>query len=447
MDTMKIMFSFFLFFVICQHMLYAQIENVIVENYYVSDSADATNTIGGPLAIGSKTCRIFVVLKPGSKIKKIYGDVNHALKISSTAPFFNHTEDGQSFAKDFSKSRYYNNTVGLDSWITIGQTTKSSSKTYFGILKEWDRDHSFIGGFNNDGGSASVQNGLLKNTSNALGIPLFVADGMDTMSNVPTSWADYGFKDISTGDDTTIFGSNQLGSHLISNNIGLQNSGVAGVLPNSNHVLIAQLTTLGDISFELNLEVEQIDGANKKVVKYVANNQVLLTDEIFSPFLKYPQVCGCKDPNYLEAQTNYACESKDSCKTLIVFGCMDTLACNYNSKANFNISTLCCYVGYCNDLDLKVVCPDLKIRDQSEEYLQYKIFPNPAQDQIEIQFVSAVHDQTFFEIYDSYGRIVNKKNKIVTSINVIDVRNFENGLYFIRIFSNSGYVEKKFVKI
>lgn len=66
-------------------------------------------------------------------------------------------------------------------------------------MKEWDRDHSFIGGFNNDGGSASVQNGLLKNTSNALGIPLFVADGMDTMSNVPTSWANYGFEDISTG--------------------------------------------------------------------------------------------------------------------------------------------------------------------------------------------------------------------------------------------------------
>lgn len=76
---------------------------------------------------------------------------------------------------------------------------------------------------------------------------------------------------------------------------------------------------------------------------------------------------------------------------------MDTLACNYNSKANFKISTLCCYVGFCNDLDLKVVCPDLKIRDQSEEYLQYKIFPNPAQDQIEIQFVSAVHDQTFLK--------------------------------------------------
>ena len=126
---------------------------------------------------------------------------------------------------------------------------------------------------------------------------------------------------------------------------------------------------------------------------------------------------------------------------------MDTLACNYNSKANFNISTLCCYVGYCNDLDLKVVCPDLKIRDQSDEILQYEVFPNPAQDQIEIQFVSAVHDQTFFEIYDSYGRIVNKKNKIVASRNVIDVKNFENGLYFIRIFSNGGYVEKEFVKI
>src|SRR3954471_93608 len=84
---------------------FAQIENVIVETYYVSDSNDATDTTGGYLEPGSTTYRIYVDLAPGNKIRKIYGDANHALKISSTESFFNNKADGQSFGKDFSKNR------------------------------------------------------------------------------------------------------------------------------------------------------------------------------------------------------------------------------------------------------------------------------------------------------------------------------------------------------
>ena len=100
-----------------------------MEKYYISDSIDETDTTGSVLPAGSKTYRIYIDLMPGSKIKKIYGDVNHALKISSTATFFNNSVDGQSFAKDFSKNRYLENTVALDTWLTLGQTTKVAAKT------------------------------------------------------------------------------------------------------------------------------------------------------------------------------------------------------------------------------------------------------------------------------------------------------------------------------
>src|SRR6185369_9896521 len=194
----------------------------------------------GILEAGSKTYRIYIDLKPGFKLSEIYGDSSHALKFSSTAYFFNNRVDGQIFGKEFSKNRLQENTVALDSWLTLGQTTRLSAKTNFGVLKDSDRDGSFIGGMNND-------LGLLINADPLAGIPLTTADGMDTMLVAPTSWGDHGI------NDSTIFGSAIVDSQFVSYNAGLQNSGVTGVNPETNQVLVAQLTSKCDLSFELNV--------------------------------------------------------------------------------------------------------------------------------------------------------------------------------------------------
>ena len=113
----------------------AQVEGVFVERYYVSDSLDATDTIGGRLPVGSVTYRVFVDMAPGSMLLRVFGDAGHQLEFTTSTTFFNHQSDGQTFGKDFSKARYGENTVGLDSWITIGQVTRNSTKTYFGVPK------------------------------------------------------------------------------------------------------------------------------------------------------------------------------------------------------------------------------------------------------------------------------------------------------------------------
>ena len=69
--------------------LFSQVENVIVERYYVSDSNDFTDTSGGIVPIGSTTYRIYIDIAPGSILKKIYGDANHPFEIKSTEVFFN----------------------------------------------------------------------------------------------------------------------------------------------------------------------------------------------------------------------------------------------------------------------------------------------------------------------------------------------------------------------
>jgi hypothetical protein len=435
---------FLLFFLAGLLRLHAQIENVTVETYYISDANDATDTTGGYLESRSVTYRIYVDLAPGSMLTKIYGDENHALKFSSTENFFNNKADGQTFAKDFSKVRLGENTVALDSWLTIGQATRNAAKTYFGVLKPQDDDGSFIGGIHNDGGSAAITAGLLNNNDPDAGIPLTTSDGLDTMTEIPSNWADYGILD-STGADSTIFGSLKPCHEFISYNAGLQNSGVSGVNPGSNQVLVAQLTTKGILTFELNVEIKDSTGA---ILKYVANDSAMVTGEILSRNLKYPfeQKCGCPDASYLEYLADRDCDAQDSCRTLIVFGCMDTLACNYNPGANFHLQSLCCYPGYCSDRDISVVCPSVNYRVHGT--MKFNLFPNPATDHLTLQAPAGAEGVRYL-IYNAMGKIVAEKNIAALSSPLdmeINITTLAKGIYVFRFEQNNSSSQEIFIK-
>ena len=108
--------------------VFAQLERVKVEAYYRSDSLDATDTTGGNLPKGSNTYRVFLGMKPGSVLKKVYGDSHHALRFSSTQPFFNNKADGVTFAQELNKNRYFDNTVALDTWLALGQASTTGTR-------------------------------------------------------------------------------------------------------------------------------------------------------------------------------------------------------------------------------------------------------------------------------------------------------------------------------
>lgn len=65
----------------------AQIQNVIVEKYYVTDAFDIANTDGGQLQQGAITYRVYIDLASGSKISRVFADSLHLLKIKSSLPF------------------------------------------------------------------------------------------------------------------------------------------------------------------------------------------------------------------------------------------------------------------------------------------------------------------------------------------------------------------------
>jgi hypothetical protein len=429
----------------------AQIERVIVETYYISDRFDATDTLGGKLDSGSVTYRVFVDLKPGNKLLKIYGDTNHVLKFASSKPFFNNV-DGQTYAKDFKKGIYSEGTVPLDSWITLGQTAAKTpdGKANFGILKTQDPNGSFIGGVNNSGGSAAIAAGLLTNSATTVGIPLTTSDGMFAMTLPTFTWNAFGIQDFSSGSDSTVFGSLVPRNLFSSRSAFLQNTpGVSGVIADSNQILIAQLTTKGTFSFELNLEVLQMVNNVMDTVRYVANDDTLLSskNEKKSSFLIYPfpkAQCGCKDPAFLEYNVNFECASADSCKNRIVFGCMDSMACNFDPRVNFEIKALCCYPGSCGGRDLTVVCPQIR-----GDTFEADLFPNPAAGSIALNVTSGISHEIIYAVYNGFGMLVltenlGKKQRVIN--HNIDLTGLENGVYLARIMVGNSFVSKQFLK-
>jgi hypothetical protein len=290
----------------------------------------------------------------------------------------------------------------------------------------------------------------LTNNDALAGPSLTVSDGMDTLVDVESNWVNNGFIDLISGEDSTIFGSIKEGSEFISNDAILYNTGIMGINPDSNQVLVAQLTTKGEISFELNVQVFDPSADQSYRSCYVAagiDSTYIGEQKIVkvSPYLKYPAACGCNDPNFLEYDKKYVCGIMDSCKTRIILGCMDPNACNYNPDANYNVVFLCCYPGLCYDRDISLACPS-----DGEPILRLDVYPNPAITRITIQSSSDIKNkETRYIVYNYSGRVVLEKNLgtvngIVTDD--LDLSDFEPGIYLVRLFSGNSSDSRMFIK-
>jgi len=273
-------------------LIFAQgLEDVIVETYYVSDSNDATDSDGGMLVEGSVTYRIFIDMGEGYELQAVYGNENHLLRIKTSTYFFNNEDRGEETGDLVNDIRLDENTVALDSWLTLS----AASDAHIGVLKEADFDGTIIGGDNNDGGSAGITGGLLSNENPLAGMPLTNSDGI-ILGVIPSGVISVGlnlaaFADVNAG---TVFESNGGAWSVL--------EGVQGPTA-ANQVLIAQITTNGDLEFELNIQLGAPDGGTEK---YVASNPI--ADETSFAKLSYP--------------------------TAAVSGCTLPEACNYNPVAN-----------------------------------------------------------------------------------------------------------------
>jgi hypothetical protein len=232
------------------------LENIIVEKYYISEANDANaDAIGGTLPVGSVTYRIYVDMLPGYKFQAAYGLPGHELRMETTTLFFNNMDFGNT-TPTFSKSQAANNTVMLDSWLSVGAACSGN----FGVLKT--EDNGLLTNINDCSGCGPVSQVLLGNDPEA-GIPLTVQDGF--LAGSPASVTPVGL-----GTAINVFGVESVGNLFsIDNASWAALGGAQGPDANSNKVLIAQITTDGVFSFKLNIQIGTPSGGTEN---YVAEN-------------------------------------------------------------------------------------------------------------------------------------------------------------------------------
>jgi hypothetical protein len=267
---MKIRILSLLFSGMMCNVLYAQngLEGIVVERYYKSTAADtAANSDGGRLPVGSVTYRIFADLLPGYRFQAAYGVPGHELRIQTTTLFFNN-EDRGDVTPSYTKTQAKSNTVMLDSWLSVGAACAGN----FGVLKVHDID-SIATVVNN----YSPQ--VLQGSDPTCGIPVRVQDGL--VSGTPGSMTVVGLN-----TEIAVFGSQNDGTNgpVFSSTNGSWAclGGSVGADSMMNHVLIAQITTDGQFSFKLNIQIGTPSGG---VENYVAENPV--GNEIQIPSLIY----------------------------------------------------------------------------------------------------------------------------------------------------------------
>lgn len=232
------------------------LENIIVEKYYVSDAndslaSDAISVSPGTLPVGSVTYRIYADMLPGYKFQAVYGVPDHEWRIQTSTLFYNN-EDRGATSPTYTKAQAKNNTVMLDSWLTVGAACASN----YGVLKTAD-----------DGISTVVNaDGVLQNNSPDAGIPLTVEDGL--LAGAPEPVTIVGITNEVAMFDAQNDGTNGPVFSTWNGSLACLN-GATGPDSMTNQVLIAQITTNGLFSFELNVQIGTPGGG---VENYVARN-------------------------------------------------------------------------------------------------------------------------------------------------------------------------------
>jgi hypothetical protein len=243
------------------------LENILVEKYYVSNADDTlANSFAGKLPIGSTTYRIYADLLPGYRFQAAYGSSTHDLFFKTSTLFFNNQDKGNTNGNVMPQRNVYQNTVMLDSWLSVG----AAAEDCFGILKQDD-----------DSLNTVIHEKQFLQNNEFDGIPVFKRDGLKQSDNVPRPTF---FKLDSV---IKVFNNTQNGGYFFTNNGAWACMGAGSVGSDSltnNRVLIAQITTDGEFSFELNIQIgTPIKGVSQNyVARNPVNKEILLPSLLFN---------------------------------------------------------------------------------------------------------------------------------------------------------------------
>lgn len=254
-------------FLFCLNISAQGLEDIIVETYYVTDSADALYKGSAALPVNSVTYRIFVDMKPGYRLQSVYGSPGHEMILSTSTFFFNHPVFGHYIPNLIMDRQLGITTLMLDSWISMG----AGSQQKYALPKQ------------DDDTTGTIANGyeppILQSENAVAGIPIKFRDGLVKKQKPPLVTQlglDSLLEDlnkISTRGEGFVFSTINGGWACV--------GGAEGCDAEMNRVLIGQFTTNGKFDFEFNIQLGKPGGG---VEQYVAKNPT--ENEILFPKLK-----------------------------------------------------------------------------------------------------------------------------------------------------------------
>ena len=235
------------------------LDGIVVEKYYQANAADVANAqntgTAVPLTTNSVTYRVYVDMAAGYRLNSVFGDVNNPLNVTTTTAFFNDQNQSAVTFPQFSSAHLSSNLIRLDSYFTIG----AAGADYVGVRKSEDTD----------GTLGNTQNILANLLGGCFGSPINGASGKDGLfpSVLGTSSSDVGTypnQGVGTAGITSLITAamNQgTGSSVVFNSFSgsviTALNGVKGA-GTSNSVLIGQFTTNGQLSFKINIQIQNI---------------------------------------------------------------------------------------------------------------------------------------------------------------------------------------------
>ncbi|MHC1708756.1 MAG: Ig-like domain-containing protein [Bacteroidales bacterium] len=228
-----------LFIIICFALLavtgFSQngVQGVILEKYYISDANDAT-AFGLP--VGSTTYRLWVDLQTGYKLNSVWGSTDHVLNMQSTTNFFNSPDFDKAYAHQIQASRLDESATMIDSWLSFGYAASGKHA----VAKAEDTSGSYVSAY-----------AYLQNADPLAGTAIKVFDGIVT-------GATPGIGTLGIGTAADVFDGTlgAPGSQFLLNSGSYYVFGGSTGTGTENLVLIAQITTNGYFSYELNLSVQ-----------------------------------------------------------------------------------------------------------------------------------------------------------------------------------------------
>jgi hypothetical protein len=239
------------------------LEGIIVEKYYQANAADVSNASANgavtPLTTNSVTYRVYVDMAAGYKFNLLFGNSAHALKVNTTTAFYNDPTYGVSLNPNtISASNIRKNTAMIDSWFATG----GAGGGYIGVQKSLD----------SDGSIGNAQSILANNPGGCFGDPITGSGAKDGfVPNTPPVGSTYYVvpNGLGLGSALDVLDQTNGGSVLIDAGSIAALGGIVGPTA-ENRVLVAQFTTNGQLSFELNVQIQNI--ATGIAENYVASN-------------------------------------------------------------------------------------------------------------------------------------------------------------------------------